>query len=422
MRTVEALKAIRWVESVLSDRAKGFLSVGDLWAAELPDGTSIDAGAVLMFTHELTRTALTVGGNPKAREVLDAFDLSFLYDADFGAKLSMAYVTEDRGGAAPIAGFSPRWQALLAVLEPLTALTTPSQLLEEELPDDIVSIEVRGDKESTALATLCKVLSTVYGMYTALARMKGEGDGTELKVLKLDGESDLRVDCVGPAIVVKPLRDFLRQACLRMRYSEPGASLAEAEGALRGLKLLREIEEAQEAGTISRDEANQIRSGLVGGVNLLVENGATTADTPEDEMLHNPELMRSLFARTLPSAEEAPSQERKARPRRRPTRVEEETPPEPAAPGALHCDCVIDGEKCKEPAIGALCVEHSAEPTDYFFYCSEHHDLAWQQSEWDLMEALTGVEVTTAASVEMKDIDPHVLELAAQRQAEADSA
>jgi len=263
------------------------------------------AGRFLTATHHMARLSGLLENDPEAMEVLKAFNLVHIIDNSYWARLSERLFARDM--PPPIALQEhmsmtvEAWRMMIESAAPWGALTTPSELLDARLPDDIMSIELRYDGGETSLTRLHSTAGLLEKAYAAVARIYGKEHDVkaQLRIVSIQSGSAIRIDCKGLAEIVKHLKEFFFEAWHKLRHRRAEEVIEKNHAVLSTLAVMEKLESRKRDGSLSPEEAEQLRRSMISATLGMFRYGALPTDIPPIEYVDNNKLLGGFTGQKL---------------------------------------------------------------------------------------------------------------------------
>lgn len=300
MRAQEVIKTIYWLESLLE---------GTRFFSEPPRGGEQNkntAALIMQFSKALYRLGKIlpiIEGNAAAIKVLAAFDLSELLTEEMGERL----INEIIEPATPdIVSEMHRklfyqWRDMIKFVEPLSTLTTPTELRKKEESEDIFSLQLRrAEGRELPLDELTKAMTYMQKLYDDLANIYEKEEAGRLSLVKIESGSTVEINAKGSGEVVKELRKWFMEAWRMLRSRKPDKVVAHTEAILNSLDALERIDNAN----ISDEEKTRMRRSLVGNTVKLLRLGVLPAEVEDQESINNVDLLDGYAQKLLPAPAE----------------------------------------------------------------------------------------------------------------------
>jgi hypothetical protein len=186
-------------------------------------------------------------------------------------------------------------------IAPWQKLTTPAELLEKEIPEDIISIDIRVAEGTVPLPMLIGAIENLELAYSAMARVYLPDSDVEakLQVVSIQSGSAIRVDCKGLAEVVKHLKEFFLEAWSKVRHKRAEEIIERNSAVLSTLGVLDEIDARAKRGTLANEEAETLKRTLVDSALGLFGCNAVLTETRPVEAVDNNKLLAHFSPKLL---------------------------------------------------------------------------------------------------------------------------
>jgi hypothetical protein len=181
-------------------------------------------------------------------------------------------------------------------------LTTPEGLDKEELPKEVISLQIRYD-ESRPLSVETMVLATksLSELYDSLGRVLNVRKVFPLTLLNADAGSMLRIDLKGLGEPVKYLKELIIEAWQKVRDWKAEKLKENNLAALTSLKVIDEIEKKVQNGSLSPEEGEILKRNICRVTLSLFESGALIHEIRPTETIDNQKLIEGFQPKLLPA-------------------------------------------------------------------------------------------------------------------------
>lgn len=186
--------------------------------------------------------------------------------------------------------------------QPWQRLTTPAELLERHLPNDVLSIEIRMAEGHIVLHTLLATIGYLENAYAALSRIFVAHSGSEpkLQILSIQsGSPTIRIDCKGLADVVQALKQLLIELWHKARHKRAEEQIERNSALLSTLGVINQIEEQRRKGSLVAEDAENIKRILIDSALGLLECNAVPTQIHEREIVNNNKLLADFSPKFL---------------------------------------------------------------------------------------------------------------------------
>ena len=307
MQTQELIRTIRWIESVVHP-IEEFLFLG---RGEVP-GISV----VSMFREVgKAMTLLSENANArKVREVLEAFDLGVLVSPqamdEYIQELRRREREQQKKESNTLESNTVvAWRTMIGCVASIETLTTPQELRGDEVPGDIVTFEIRHPtQETTPIPQLARVVSLIEEAYESVSIAYSIKNIRPLTLVKVESGSGIRIDCKGLGEAIKHLKDLILEVWRMFRHKRPEVIIENNKAFLSSLEVMEKIAEGERNGTLGRELAEQSRRKIIVSVTGLLECGALISEIPEEETVHNTQLLSGFTPKQLLPPKGSPRQ------------------------------------------------------------------------------------------------------------------
>ncbi len=321
MQTLEVINTIQWIESLFDEETKVVLFSWELFSGPT-DARGDFSPRFLKATHELASASTTIVQNPNAMKVLEAFGLSQLTDRDYLSKIALRASGE--GPSTDLTNLVKEiiigWKMMVSCRGPLESLTIPDELRSEDVPPDIISLELRyAEKRAPNLEDFSKVAQLLQELYITVARIYRKKDEGALVIIKVDSGSSIRIDCKGLGDVIKHLKDFVIEAWNKFRHKRAEEVIENNRAILSSLAVMDHIAKREKDNSLKPEEAGQLRVRVLNATLGLFKCGALLTDIPPQETVDNTVLLQSFMPKLIEAPKDQkgrkPSKARKTRKR-----------------------------------------------------------------------------------------------------------
>jgi hypothetical protein len=270
-----------------------------------PDLTS----TIFEVTHELAVVRERLLAHPLAPKVLKAFELNLLLDDSFPIRLAERLTIKEMAGSAvdatqdEVSHVMRQWRILAGCVKPLETLTVPEEVLKEKDFDEILTVELRYDKNVSPQAkTIAELLADATKLYEAVCIASGFEDYPPLLVSYIDSGSSIRFDLKGLGSPIKQIKLFFIDVWNLIRHRKADDFHRKGKAIIEGLEILERIDTSHRKAAIASEDANRLRLQINRAMLGLFEAGVLTREVPDFEVVPNRELMQGMQQRLLPPA------------------------------------------------------------------------------------------------------------------------
>ena len=225
MQTTTFIKTIKWLYSLEIDEALDYFRGG--FQQYIDGGRSCVAAGIedaYMRGIHLNTQARDIEQHADAPQVLDAFGLSAIYDADWwqtvvGTFLRLLATSEENDSqiesmqetVADLEHFVERMQVLLSCVGPLQQLIVPAAVMRQSDFDETLTLEIYANTgtSSPSVERINGVLSVSSELYSTMARIHANEQPAPLHAIHMSSEDGFRFDFSGEPEIpasVTPLR------------------------------------------------------------------------------------------------------------------------------------------------------------------------------------------------------------------------
>jgi hypothetical protein len=227
MQTVEFLQTAKWIQSQFSEVIQEALLKRTV-VRMLSDSKEPRQGIskILAASHELASLTNRLSEHPLVPEILRAFNLEVLIDSMFPIRIAEA-VALGRGEGhdsihdlvSVLGPLWDNWELFTGSIKPIESLIIPEAVIHEQDFDDILTIELRYEREiNPKIETIAAVLTNVRDVYDATARAYGTTDFTSLTVIYADSGSSFRLDFKGLGEPIREIKKLIVELWNRYRH------------------------------------------------------------------------------------------------------------------------------------------------------------------------------------------------------------
>ncbi len=309
MRTLQVIKTIKWLESLLTNETKEMVFEWGVVAAAREDARRGEGPrAVVKAAHDLARFAGAVNASGEALEVLRAFGLAPLATPKFAEDFALlAAVREGQDaaalhdGAGKVIGEVVRpWIIMVGSCAAIEKLTVPAELQVTEPPPEVVSLEMLyREPDGVDLQTLAKAVELIESAYSAIAEIYPGDTRGQLKIIKVESGSSIRFDCRGLGDAVRHFKEFFLEAWHKYRHQKPEDLTVNNSAVLSSLSVLKEVAKREQAGDLSPEKAELLRRSIVDSTLGLFQRGVLPAEVAEVEIVNNVALLGQFNPKLL---------------------------------------------------------------------------------------------------------------------------
>ena len=306
MQTIEMLQTIKWISDQYSEKTRRTLFSTELFNRPPDHDKILD---LLNATHEVSRVRATVLAHPSAVQVLEAFNLSEIVDETWPVRLSSVTGGGERDVDLMqelhnlLIGTIRQWSMMLACVEPVQKLTTPPEVAAEKDFDEILTIDIRSEKEIT-VDSLSKVFMHASELYEGIARLMGITQGDRLQVIYVASGSSQRFDLRGLGEPIKRLKELIMELWQQIRYQRFEEAHRNNNVILNSLTVLEKIEAQRKKNALNDNEAELLRTQIFKSTMGLLDQGALIREIPPVETVQNQQLLEDRQQRLLPAPPE----------------------------------------------------------------------------------------------------------------------
>lgn len=283
MQTLRVIRTIQWIQSFFGEE-----TVNTLFNEEvLEKGNELDSQFLPRFitaTHELAVASASLSQNPDAVQVLKAFDLEPLIDKAFVTNLALAASKDPTSVSSMLLMIIEPWNTMVACIGPLERLTTPVELRDGGPRQGILSIVFNAkEKQTPTLTDLARVMALLQQSYMAATATMGKTSCRHLYVLSVEVSPPARIDCKGDVEVINQLRNFMIEAWYKLRNKGADELIENNQELLASFPIMDRLAAAENDGTLSAQQTEQLRKKILGGTLGMFVHGALITDIPQAE-------------------------------------------------------------------------------------------------------------------------------------------
>ena len=203
---------------------------------------------------------------------------------NMGARLTFASVT---------------WWTMIASAAPIESLSTPQELQGDQIPDDIITFEIRNPTEEPAsIERLAKATSLILEAYKSVAKIYAENIET-LTIVKVESGSGIRIDCKGLGEPIKHLKDLILEAWHKLRHKRHEEVIENNKALFSSLAIMDKIASMERDNKLGKEDAEILRKKIITSVSGLFECGALIPEIPEQETVQNTKLLSEFVSKML---------------------------------------------------------------------------------------------------------------------------
>ena len=275
MQTIEMLQTIKWLSSQYSEGTRSILFTDELFNRPPERDAAI---ALLNAAHEISRVRATLIARPFAAQVLESFNLGQLLDENWPVHLSSLLGIKDRETSQmqelhnTLSEIIKNWSLMQDCVGPVQELTTPSEVINEENFDEILTINIRSEKEIT-VDSLSKVFMRAHELYEEIVELMGITQDDQLRVIYVASGSSKRFDLRGLGEPIKQLKKLILELWRKVRYQHIEDFRMSNNAILESLTTLKEINAQRENNTLSHDEAKSLHTKIFKSAIALLMRG-----------------------------------------------------------------------------------------------------------------------------------------------------
>jgi len=316
MQTLQVIKTIGWIVSVVDDDARDLLLEGEVFRSRQPDESDVRRRA-LRAAVNLARSSDAIKANARAVAVLEGFGLHRMIDREFlqdlAAMLAGVFEKGDSGRQLVYSALAEPWGVMVKSVRCWQVLTMPDVLVQPEKSEDVLTLRIGGkDLPELPVALLSEATAKIQTLYVAVAEAYGIKKAGELSLIKVESGSDIRVDCRGLGDVVRYLKEFFIEAWHKIRHKRSEEVIENNRAVLSTIGLIQHIQAAETKGSLDHEDATRLRLTILDATFRLFERGVLIDEIPQQETVNNQDLLVGGFAQKLLPA---PKKKREAKPR-----------------------------------------------------------------------------------------------------------
>ncbi|MGC2743466.1 MAG: hypothetical protein WA672_09775 [Candidatus Angelobacter sp.] len=298
LRSLDVIRTIYWIKSQIPASVQEIFFSRMLVARH----EKIAPEVIFKVTHEMAAVSTIIKRNPDALAVLKAFGLLAMVDPDYISRIASSALSEK--GASSREHYEQvvkPWETMMESTVPWQKLTTPAELLQKEMPQDLISIDIRVPEGSVPLPMLLGAVESLGSAYSAMARVYLPDSDAEakLQILSIQSGSAIRIDCKGLPEVVKHLKEFFLEAWSKVRHKRAEEVIERNSAVLSTLGVLDEIDARKKLGTLGDEEAETLKRTLVDSALGLFSCNAVLAETRPIDIVDNNKLLAQFSPKLL---------------------------------------------------------------------------------------------------------------------------
>ncbi len=312
MQTIQFIQTVKWIKSQFGEvLIKTLLEREFLYdLRRIPEeGIPEEVGGhVLEASHNLAMVQPKLLSHPWAGSILKAFGLSQLLDTAFPVTLARTIIRRKEGhhGIGEVYeilnGVSRPWRILWGSIDPIEAITTPKEVIEEKDFDDFLTVELRcATNINPTIETVGDILKSVNALYTNIAKLQGAKDAENLTAIYAASGSSFRFDFKGLGEPIKQIKHLLIEGWQAIRHRCAGDLRSNNKATLSGLKVLADIKEKRDKNVIKDEDADKLSQKIVNSMLDLYEKGGLIREIPVVEEVSNQRLIEELQPKRLPA-------------------------------------------------------------------------------------------------------------------------
>jgi hypothetical protein len=307
MQTIDFIQTVKWIMAQFSEESKKILFSEEQSDGESETNKHHRSNADLLKTsHELPLVIEKFKSHPFAPAILGAFNLPFLLDSDFPVDFAAANLVEsaiERSRVALPLNFLQQWKLMTDCIKPIEKLTIPSEVINEKDFDEILTIELRREHDSSPKAeTISEVLLNTVNLYATIARAHQMREFQPLTVIYADSGSSFRFDFKGLGEPIKELKELFIEMWNKYRHRKADDFEHNSNAFLSGLKVAKAIESYRQEGLITAEDANRYARQIMESGIALFDAGVLPREIPRIEVVSNQELLSGIQRKLLPPA------------------------------------------------------------------------------------------------------------------------
>jgi hypothetical protein len=306
MQTLKVIQTIRWIDAIIPAEAKAILfRQPDLEESDADKENSIHQHIVAI--QSLGNAFGQISRNSEAVEVLKAFNLGSLMDQSFiSDMLSKLFSNPDESNDIPgeFKEITSFYNLMTDTASSWESLTIPEDLRNVEFPEDIITLIICSSKPAP-VAVLSKAAGLLADIYEAIAVAYCKKIKAPLKILKLEGCTNLRVDCQGVEEIIKLMKAFIQEAWCKVRHKRAEEVIENNKAVISSLAVISYINTRESLRELSREEAETLRRRIINDALGLFQCGGLIGEISIKENIDNALLLSGFSPKLLPLPEKS---------------------------------------------------------------------------------------------------------------------
>lgn len=230
------------------------------------------------------------------------------------------------------------WSTMTRCVTPIQKITTPSEILQEQDFDDILTVELRPPSDTNpTVNTIAAILKLANEIYSDVAKLMGDKDAGNLVGLYASSGSDFRFDFKGLGGPIKEIKNLLVELWQRIRHRKSEDLVAKNMAIISSLETLEELKRKRDKKVIPDEDADKLAHKIFDASLKLFKKGGLIREIQPEELVSNRKLIETIQIKQLPPGAIAPETKAKAK-KKRSKKVKKKPKALPAAPSEQQVD------------------------------------------------------------------------------------
>lgn len=301
MQTLEVIKTIKWIDSLIPKIVREVFLSSDIFHGKVAI-EEIGQKAIIA-NYELGRIAGIIHENPIAVEVLTAFDATNLLNTDITSNLLVQILQQREITASTyqiLSEISTPYNRMLSSLVSWESLTTPKELIAENRPGNILTLNIHSmPKKSSLISTLSATTALINDLYMSIAHIHKTKIDESLSIIKIESGLGIRIDCKGSENVILHLKEFILESWHKIRHKRSEEVIENNKALLSSLAVIDKINQREIQKSLSPEESEQLRRKVIKNVLGLFQYGALISEIPQEEKVDNTKLLSAFSSKLL---------------------------------------------------------------------------------------------------------------------------